>query len=238
MDYTLLGVIFVLIMLIVYSNSKWFHSSSKMFAVKDLLVFKNVKETMTAVVNENGYNIDTNWNDFCIGADAGCTEYNIMDKSQFQDIVDKMMVYIDSNKETLNAINGVWTFKSRSKYINVSHQHTRVGDLIYHLKDLDNDIFYKIYNDLGQIPSLFEKVAYIFNRQDYIKDRDETKIQLVYEILDKLNTMYQKHGSDIESSAALFPRKDVCKTIKRTSYNPSNMGGLSNDIVGCPDKHY
>lgn len=249
MNYALLGVIFVFIILIVYVNYNPFVNQPKLSADKDLLFFNNIKERvndkkehMIAYVDETNYTIDESWKDYCGGESNKCQKYSIMDKTEFETIVNNMTKYIDTNKDKLGTINDLWEFKSRRKYVNIEHTHNNVGDLIYHLKDLDSAIFSKIYNNINEIPSLFEKVEYIYNKQEYIKERDEKTIKLVYNILNKLNQVYQENKSRLDLlnvSINAFPRKEICKTIKKTSkYNPSNLNALGNGVVGCPNKHY
>ena len=107
------------------------------------------------------------------------------------------------------------------------HTHDTVGELIYHLKSLDYNIFIQLYNNIGYeagiINTIYEKVNNINNKKDILNikngDKLAQKIKLIYDILKKLKEY--------------SPVIDTTSTPSNTTSAPSNTSNTFNKLESC-----
>ena len=153
-------------------------------------------------------------------------------------------------------------FKDKFKFVsnqNIytdTHTHDTVGKLIYHLKDIDFDIFIQLYNKIGQvqgqgkddiITTLKKKVETAYNTKERLGIDEESvaskKMKFVLEILTEL----EKHYNTFQATTDPFTSNplDVFKKIESCKdytvdfeYSKFDKNAFMDRTFGCPGNHY
>ena len=155
MEYALIAIIlFLLVVYIIRRRSK---NNVKILAQEDSLVLtgRDINESFT--VSPQPSDAPTGAPDSSLQSLNNLCSVNSLqcDASTIQ--TNELRTIINSYKSALNTVDmdtlgditSKWEFSTRRKMYNVSHNHSKVGELIYHLKDLDNQIFLQLYNGIG-----------------------------------------------------------------------------------------
>jgi hypothetical protein len=218
--------------------------------------FQDYVPDLSRVGPANDY-LNQNWNTMCKADNSMCSEINIS-KSSLSETIQGFETYIEGlTEEQLEELksflvdNEEWQFASKQYVYDVRHKHNTVGELIYHLKDIDNTIFIKLFNEIGYteniIEDLYDKVNDTLIKKAYLDITDgsliEKKIKLVHEILTELKKKYVEfQNSDNAftiSNIPIFKKTETCKIVKQeTPYNNFNYESFSNMELGCPGNHY
>jgi hypothetical protein len=199
-----------------------------------------------------------NWNTICTSVNC---ENKDMTKESLKTVLDEFKTYIkDLTENDLNNIKGnltgngtpQWEFVTKQNVYNISHSHDTVGQLIYHLKNIDFNIFIQLFNKIGYeddiIKDLYEKVHETLIKKEYldIKDGDviSTKIKMVHDILKKINEEYREfQDNNVNkfnfSQVNTFNKIEQCKIVKQTTpYSEFSDDVFANKTLGCPTGHY
>jgi hypothetical protein len=121
------------------------------------------------------------------------------------------------------------------------HTHDTVGELVYHLKSLDYNIFLQLYNKIGYendiINTIYEKVNNINNKKDILNikngDKLAQKIKLIYNILKKLKEQYSIINTTNVPSNILSAPSNTSSAPSNTSSAPSNTSNTFNKLESC-----
>ena len=197
-----------------------------------------------------------NWNDFCVNSKEDCTNKD-MTKESLKTVLDEFKQFIEVNDldalktQLVGPDSPQWEFVTKQKIYNITHSHNTVGELIYHLKNLDFNIFIQLFNKIGYeeaiVENLYDKVNEIKFKKEYldIKDGDviAMKIKMVHSILKKIKEAYvafQASDNFFEfSDTTTFNTIEKCKIVKQSSpYSEYSEDVFANKTLGCPRGHY
>ena len=202
-----------------------------------------------------------NWNTLCVDTSVIC-ENKDMTKESLKMVLDDFKTYIkdltDVNLNTIKrelTVNGTpqWEFVTKQNVYNISHKHDTVGQLIYHLKNIDFNIFIQLFNKIGYeddiIKDLYDKVHNTLIKKEYldIKDGDviSMKIKMVHDILKKIKEEYMEFQDAANSNKFVFSQGNTfnkieqCKIVKQTTpYSEFSDDVFANKTLGCPTGHY
>ena len=111
-----------------------------------------IPDDMMTVMDNNTIAL-SNWDTICADADAGTCRKYMETKDDFDNNIGKFNTYIDTNYDNLHNTwrthlikNEGWEFRTKKNVYNAKHSHNTAGELIYHLKTIDYNIFLKIYH--------------------------------------------------------------------------------------------
>ena len=197
-----------------------------------------------------------NWNNLCATTPETC-ENKDMTKESLKAVLDEFKQFIEDNDldDLKNALVGPespqWEFVTKQKVYNTRHSHDKVGELIYHLKNLDFNIFIQLFNKIGYeekiVENLYDKVNEIMLKKEYldIKDGDiiAIKIRMIHKILKKIKEEYEKFQSSTDkfnfTNTTKFNTIENCKIVKQSSpYSEYSEDVFANKTLGCPSGHY
>ena len=253
---TYLFIIFCLLLVLItffihyQNNNKLSMKNGQLY----LTTHRNVESFQNFV--PNNLSSTENWNDLCVNSPGNC-ENKDMTKESLKAVLDQFKQFIEDNKldDLKNALVGPgspqWEFVTKQKVYNITHSHDTVGELIYHLKNLDFNIFIQLFNKIGYekkiVENLYDKVNEIMLKKEYldIKDGDiiAIKIKMVHKILKKLKEEYEKFQISPNrfdfSNPTKFNTIENCKIVKQSSpYSEYSEDVFANKTLGCPSGHY
>ena len=192
--------------------------------------------------------LKNNWLTYCKENPDKCKCYKLENKEQF-------INFLNSIKKWINNINDFqlesWKsffdklkieLKNRRVVLRNLHKHKTMGELKYHLKSLDSNIYNivntNLGNDLNKILFTKEKLDKFFERRSSMKDdKTNIRIKLTLQILEKIIENYQSIYSQEDSK---FLADDKCKEIQGNEvyHLENNLNSLSRIRGACPENHY
>jgi hypothetical protein len=209
-----------------------------------------IPDDMMTVMDNNTMAL-SNWDTIC--ADAGTCRKYMETKDDFDNNIGKFNTYIDTNYDNLHNTwrtqlieNEGWEFRTKKNVYNAKHSHNTAGELIYHLKTIDYNIFLKIYNQLGYtsniINTTYDTVNAIYEKKGYLNIRNEDKlghkIKIVRDILGALNKLESDHPVSYPG-VSVFKNVEKCKTVTQTQkLQKYDYNTFLNKEIGCPSQHY
>lgn len=167
-------------------------------------------------------------------------------KDALKTLIESLKSEVEAHKDTFE---DKFKFVSNQNIYTDEHTHTTVGDLIYHLKDIDFDIFIQLYNKIGDedniINTLKKKVETAYNTKERLGIDEESvaskKMKFVLEILTELEKQYD----DTFPNKNNFPQSDVFKKIEACKdytvnfeYDKFDKNAFMDRTFGCPGNHY
>ncbi len=203
-------------------------------------------------------NLTSNWNTICTSVTC---ENKDMTKDSLKTVLDEFKTYIKNLNETdIDNIKGnltgngtpQWEFVTKQSVYNISHKHDTVGQLIYHLKNIDFNIFIQLFNKIGYedtiITDLYDKVDKTLIKKEYLDIQDgdviAMKIKMVHDILKKIKEEYAEFQDDANNKFEVSPENtfnkiEQCKIVKQSSpYSEFSDDVFANKTFGCPTGHY
>ena len=205
-----------------------------------------------------------NWNTLCVDTTVNC-ENKHMTKESLKTVLDEFKTYIKDLNETdldnikdnligLGATSPQWEFVTKQNVYNISHSHDTVGQLIYHLKNIDFNIFIQLFNKIGYndtiITELYDKVYKTLIKKEYLDIQDgdviSMKIKMVHDILKKIKEAYDEFQDAANNTynftftdTKTFNTLEQCKIVKKSSpYSEFSDDVFANKTLGCPTGHY
>ena len=203
-----------------------------------------------------------NWNTLCVDSTVNC-ENKDMTKESLKTVLDEFKTYIkDLNDIDIYKIKGnltgngtpQWEFVTKQNVYNISHSHDTVGQLIYHLKNIDFNIFIQLFNKIGYndtiITELYDKVHETLIKKEYLDIQDgdviAMKIKMVHDILKKIKEAYDEFQDAANNTynftftdTKTFNTLEQCKIVKQSSpYSEFSDDVFANKTLGCPTGHY
>ena len=141
-----------------------------------------------------------------------------------------------------------FVFMPKKNVYNISHSHKTIGELVYHLKSLDNNLFLQVYNGFynpknqdGEfvLDKIFAKMESIYIKKGYLNISDEDKlgqkINIIYHILKVIKDKFDEPSvKNNFSQSNDFKESENCNkiTIEHGSL-PYNK-----ETIGCPKGSY
>ena len=261
MEYALIAIIlFLLVVYIIRRRSK---NNVKILAQEDSLVLtgRDINESFTVSPQPSDAPAGApdsslqSLNNLCSVNSLQCDASTIQ-TNELRTIINSYKSALNTvDMDTLGDITSKWEFSTRRKMYNVSHNHSKVGELIYHLKDLDNQIFLQLYNGIGYdnniITSILEKVENVKLKKENIGIKNNSsiskKIDLVYDILRAIQIKYNEFQNSADAfsfsqennNTVNFLATENCR-IKRISnpYRNFDYSVFHNTNIGCDNNEY